>query len=198
MLFHAFYNVEGCGDVLLTRVKKGTTSYYKTFDDIVALYNTKDEIIGYNFLQASKYFEKLKNGMIDLSKEDVNIINELLIKQNLDEVEYQDVDTFVVGKVIELEMHPDSDHLHIAKVDINKEVLQIVCGASNIALNQLVVVATIGTIMPSGLEITPSSLRGVPSHGMLCSAKELNIPGEFPKGILVLEDTKYEIGKRFY
>ncbi len=67
--------------------------------------------------------------------------------------------------------------------------MQIVCGASNIAAGQKVVVAKVGAMMPNGLVIWDGELRGEPSHGMVCSAKELGIEAETTKkGILVLDE----------
>ena len=107
-------------------------------------------------------------------------------------------DHIVVGKVIEIEDHPDSDHMHICKVDVKDDILQIVCGAPNVALNQLVVCARINAVMPNGLVIKPSTLRGVKSDGMLCSARELNLPNApAVRGILVLDDS-YSIGESFF
>ena len=78
-----------------------------------------------------------------------------------------------------------------------RELLQIVCGAPNVEAGQKVVVAKIGAVMPSGLLIKAGNLRGVDSFGMLCSARELAIPGAPEvKGILVL-DTDAEVGSAF-
>ncbi len=91
-----------------------------------------------------------------------------------------------------------SDHLHVCQVDLGDEVTQIVCGAPNVALNQKVVVATVGTMMPNGLLIVPSKLRKVDSNGMLCSARELNLPNAPQvRGIMVLDDD-YIVGQPFF
>ena len=86
--------------------------------------------------------------------------------------------------------HEDSDHLHVTQTRVSQDtVLQIVCGAPNVKAGQKVVVATPGTVMPNGSIIWAGELRGVASHGMLCSARELgleNAPAK--KGILVLND----------
>ncbi len=88
--------------------------------------------------------------------------------------------------------HPNADKLNICKVDVGTETLQIVCGAPNVDAGQKVVVAKVGAVMPSGMIIKDAELRGVPSSGMICSAKELALPNApQEKGILVLED-KYE------
>jgi phenylalanyl-tRNA synthetase beta chain len=104
------------------------------------------------------------------------------------------------GHVLTCEVHPNSDHMHVCSVDVGQESpLQIVCGAPNVALNQLVVAALEGAVMPSGLIIVPSSLRGVDSQGMLCSARELNLPNAPQvRGILVLDENEYKIGDSFF
>lgn len=95
------------------------------------------------------------------------------------------------------EKHPNADKLNICKVEIGTETLQIVCGAPNVDAGQKVVVAKIGAVMPSGMLIKPAELRGVPSAGMICSARELELPdAPQEKGILVLEDS-FEVGQEF-
>ena len=84
----------------------------------------------------------------------------------------------VVGKVIECRNHPDSDHLHVCKVDIGDEILNIVCGAPNVRENIKVVVAKIGAKLPGG-EIKKGIIRGVESNGMLCSKQELGLDNKF-------------------
>lgn len=92
-----------------------------------------------------------------------------------------------VGHVVECVPHPDSDHLSVCKVHMGAEtVLDIVCGAPNVALGQKVPVAPVGTIMPNGLEIKKTKLRGLPSCGMICSERELGL-GEGHDGIMVLD-----------
>ena len=80
----------------------------------------------------------------------------------------------IIGKLLEVEKHPDSDHLHVCKMDIGNEVLQIVCGAPNVAVGQKVVVAQVGAKLPE-IEIKQSSIRGVESRGMICSLAELGV-----------------------
>ncbi|NLY80448.1 MAG: DUF4479 domain-containing protein, partial [Lysinibacillus sp.] len=104
---------------------------------------------------------------------------------------------FVVGYVESKEKHPNADKLSICKVNVGEEVLQIVCGAPNVEAGQKVVVAKIGAVMPSGMLIKPSQLRGVDSFGMICSARELAIPNApSQKGILVLDEDA-EVGSAF-
>ena len=87
----------------------------------------------------------------------------------------------VIGKVLECEMHPDSDHLHVCKVDTGSEVRQIVCGAPNVRKGLKVVVALPGAKLPGGITITSSMKRGVESDGMLCSMAELGLDSKFLK-----------------
>ncbi|BCX78980.1 phenylalanine--tRNA ligase subunit beta [Campylobacter sp. 19-13652] len=98
----------------------------------------------------------------------------------------------VVGFVKNVEKHPDADKLNVCEVDIGSEVLQIVCGAPNVAAGQYVPVATIGTLMPNGLEIKRAKLRGIESCGMICSAAELGLP-KLNDGILPLDDSIGEL-----
>ena len=93
--------------------------------------------------------------------------------------------------------HPNADRLSVCKVDIGTDELQIVCGAPNVDAGQKVVVAKIGAVMPDGQVITPAELRGVPSEGMICSAKELGLAdAPTQKGIFVLDD-HYQTGEAF-
>ncbi len=92
----------------------------------------------------------------------------------------------VVGKVVELEQHPDADKLRVTKVDVGAdELLQIVCGAPNVAVDMLVPVATVGAVLPGNFKIKKSKLRGVESFGMLCSESELGLAEE-ASGLMAL------------
>ena len=86
----------------------------------------------------------------------------------------------VIGKVLECEMHPDSDHLHVCKVDVGDEILQIVCGAPNVRKDLKVIVALPGAKLPEK-EIKKGAIRGVESNGMLCSIAELGLDSKFLK-----------------
>lgn len=96
-----------------------------------------------------------------------------------------------VGKVLTCDSHPDSDHLHVTKVDIGKEEpSQIVCGAPNVKAGQKVIVADIGCILYDGdkeFVIKKSRLRGVDSYGMICAEDEIGI-GTDHAGIIVLPE----------
>ncbi len=84
----------------------------------------------------------------------------------------------VIGHVLECEDHPDSDHLHVCKVDVGNEVLNIVCGAPNCRKGLKVIVALAGAKLPGG-EIKKGMIRGVESNGMLCSKAELGLDSKF-------------------
>lgn len=91
----------------------------------------------------------------------------------------------VVGRVLDVRAHPNADRLKIAKVDVNKSTLSIVCGAPNLESGQTVVVAQVGSVLPGDFEIKQTQIRGEPSEGMLCSPQELGL-GDDHSGILVL------------
>lgn len=93
----------------------------------------------------------------------------------------------VVGKVMELQKHPNAEKLNVAMVDIGIEQIQIVCGGVNLEKGQTVPVALIGAIMPNGMKIEPVNLRGVESNGMICAKEELNLGPNGPKEIMVLD-----------
>ena len=97
-------------------------------------------------------------------------------------------ESFLVGKVLTCEQHPDADRLRVLSVDTgHDEPRQIVCGAPNVAAGQTVPVAIPGAVMPNGQKLGKAKLRGVESLGMVCSATELELADE-SDGILVLPD----------
>lgn len=199
MILHAFYNLEDIGDVLLIRLSnKRQVTRYEKVKDLCVLYH-QDEVIGYNLFQASKYISDLSSYQVKITPEFVLELNTVLKEYNQKTVESDYDDHIKVGHVVEMEEHPDSDHMHICQVDVGDEVLQIVCGAPNVEKDQYVVVALENAVMPSGLVIKPSALRGVDSKGMLCSARELNLPHAPQKrGILVLNKAEYQVGQSFF
>ncbi|MBR2578092.1 MAG: phenylalanine--tRNA ligase subunit beta, partial [Erysipelotrichaceae bacterium] len=114
---------------------------------------------------------KWLNEFVDLKGLTTEEIEEKLVKAGF-EVESEEHlglgTNLVVGKVIECKDHPDSDHLHVCKVDIGSEVLDIVCGAPNCRQGLKVIVAKVGAKLPGG-EIKAGVIRGEKSDGMLCS-----------------------------
>lgn len=98
----------------------------------------------------------------------------------------------VVGQILDVFDHPDSDHLHVCKVDVKDEILQIICGAQNLEKKMKVIVAKIGCVLPGDVEIKATVMRGVESQGMLCALMELGLeedtPENYAKGICKLPD----------
>ena len=93
----------------------------------------------------------------------------------------------IVAEVVECVDHPDSDHLHVTKLNTGEgELLQVVCGAPNVAAGQKVLLATVGTVLGEDFKIKKSKIRGVESFGMICAEDELGI-GESHDGIMVLD-----------
>ncbi|WAA11747.1 YtpR family tRNA-binding protein [Fervidibacillus halotolerans] len=197
-----FYNKEGIGDTLivsLTPIDRTRMEVEKK-EDVVRIYDREtNKTFGYNIFQASTYFSlEGYSGPVNGNEQLLNELNQLLKDQGFQEQLTADFSPkFVVGYVKGHEKHPKADKLSVCHVDVGEETLQIVCGAPNVAKGQKVVVAKVGAVMPDGLVISPAELRGVPSKGMICSAKELNLPNApKEKGILVLDD-RYEVGQPF-
>lgn len=93
----------------------------------------------------------------------------------------------IVAEVVDCKEHPDSDHLHVTKLNTGEpELLQVVCGAPNVAAGQKVLLATIGTKLGEDFKIKKSKIRGVESFGMICAEDELGI-GNSHDGIMVLD-----------
>ncbi len=108
------------------------------------------------------------------------------------EKELAGVEGVVVGRVLSVIRHENSDHLHICQVDIASAVLTIVTGADNVFSGALVPVAVVGAKL-GGREMAPVNMRGVMSYGMLCSGEELGLtdadyPGSGVHGILILQE----------
>lgn len=103
-----------------------------------------------------------------------------------------DIKNVVVGKILEIKKHPDADHLVITKVDVGTEILQIVTGANNINVGDIIPIAKDGSELPGGKKIKKGSLRGIDSCGMMCSIGELGIdlnefPNQIEDGIMILD-----------
>lgn len=90
-----------------------------------------------------------------------------------------DATKLVIGEVVSCVDHPNSDHLHVCKVNIGKEILNIVCGAPNVRGGLKVVVALDGATLPGDVKIKKGSIRGEESNGMLCSLTELGLENKF-------------------
>jgi phenylalanyl-tRNA synthetase beta chain len=112
-----------------------------------------------------------------------------------------DIKNVVVGKILEIKKHEDSDHLVVTQVDLGNEKVQIVTGADNIKVGDIVPIAKDGSELPGDIKIKKGMLRGVESCGMMCSVGELGLdindyPGQIEHGIMILDKKlEKEIGK---
>ena len=112
-----------------------------------------------------------------------------------------EIKNVVVGKVVSMVRHPNSDHMWICQVDVGQEApLQIVTGAQNVHEGDLVPAALHNSWLPGGVHITKGKLRGEMSNGMLCSFAELgltqnDLPGAYADGIWILNDEDCQIGQ---
>jgi phenylalanyl-tRNA synthetase beta chain len=113
------------------------------------------------------------------------------------------LENVVVGKILEIEKHPNADRLQLVKVQTSPQPspskgegdLQVVCGAPNIKVGQMVPVALVGAKLAGGMEIKEAEIRGVKSFGMLCAEDELGL-GTSHDGIMILNE-KAKIGMEF-
>jgi phenylalanyl-tRNA synthetase beta chain len=135
---------------------------------------------------------------VDLDSYSANELADLITKGGI-EVETVEqlnkgISGVVIGHVLECQQHPDADKLNICKVEIGEEEpVQIICGAPNIAQDQYVAVAKVGSVLPGNFKIKKAKLRGEASHGMICSLQELGIESklvskEFADGIFVFSE----------
>lgn len=198
-----FYNPEGVGDVLFVQLttERPTAIAAERKNDVTLIkIEETGTVVAFNLFNASSYLTVSAVGQVELTEELGEQLQEALNKNDMElelELELDFTPKFVVGYVAEKEKHPNADKLNICQVDVGEETLQIVCGASNVEAGQKVVVAKVGAVMPSGMIIRDAELRGVASSGMICSAKELDLPdAPDAKGILVLEDDM-KVGEAF-
>ncbi|MGK9043437.1 YtpR family tRNA-binding protein [Mammaliicoccus vitulinus] len=194
-----FYNKNGVGDVLMVTIDPVTEGLVYEYKNDITIIKSESNVVGFNIFNASKYVQLEGNGNIKVQEKHINSIQDLLEKNHIDyKLEADLSPKFVVGYVTEKSKHPDADKLSVCQVDVGNQTLQIVCGAPNIDQDQKVVVAKVGAVMPSGMVIKDAELRGVPSSGMICSMKELDLEGApNEKGIMVLEDS-YTVGTPFF
>ena len=105
---------------------------------------------------------------------------------------YAYLKTVHVGRVLDVQPHPNADQLHCCRVDLGDQTISVVCGAPNVRSGILVPTALPGTTLPEGLTLEKTIIRGAPSEGMLCSEGELGL-GTDRSGIMLLED-KHPLG----
>lgn len=196
------YNREHIGDVLLV-IFQDTEDVKRSVErrgNVARVYRDDNgETLAWNIFEVSSLIELDGNGQVFLTDENVARLNDELVKEGFEPVLENDATPkFVVAQIVEMIDHPDSDHLHICQVAINDdERVQIVCGAPNVALGLKTVAALPGAMMPSGSLIFPGKLRGQDSFGMLCSARELELPNAPQvRGIIELNDSAI-VGEAF-
>ena len=136
---------------------------------------------------------------VDIKESVEEIANALtMIGQEVEAIDIQgkDLGNVVIGQIVEFDKHPNSDRLTLLKVNVGEEEpLQIICGATNHKLNDKVVVAKIGAVLPGNFKIKKSKIRDVESFGMLCSEAELGLAKE-SEGIIILPEDA-PIGKEY-
>ena len=100
-------------------------------------------------------------------------------KVEVTEVLNESLKNVVVGRILSMDRHPNSDHMWICQIDVGEEEpVQIVTGAWNVHVGDLIPVAKHNSYLPGSIKITKGKLRGEKSNGMLCSLKELNLTAE--------------------
>lgn len=197
----ATYN-KNVGDVLMLIVanNEGAEVTYERKADVARIFREDTgQTVGWNIFDIKKDWPDVAQGQNDLSEHQVAELNEKLKAAGFDEqLTYDGQPKFVVAEIMTMEDHADSDHLHVCQVEVGLDApVQIVCGAPNAVVGMKTVAALPGAMMPSGSLIWPGALRGVPSYGMLCSARELDLPNAPQvRGIIEL-NTDLEAGLAF-
>ncbi|MEJ6400494.1 YtpR family tRNA-binding protein [Nicoliella lavandulae] len=199
----ASYNPSQLGDVLIVVLRPDAAEQTTEVKGNVAKIAdaSNGQALGFNIFNVSEVLPDIKdhNGQVYLDAADVDKLNQVLQENGFSDQLTVDHDPkFVVGYVKSVEAHPKSDHLKITETEVDGgQTLQIVSGSPNMQADIKVVVAKVGTMMPSGLIIWPGELKGVESDGMICSGRELKIPNAPQKpGALILPDD-YQVGTKF-
>jgi len=188
------YNKEHVGDVLMVIVKNsGDAKLDVERKGNVARVFLKEtgETVAWNIFEVSSMFEISERGQVFLTDDQVARLNQELQVQGFAEEIINDKEPkFVVGEIVEMVAHPDSDHLNICQVAVgNDKTVQIVAGAPNARVGLKTIVALPGAMMPKGNLIFPGELRGEKSFGMMCSPRELALPNAPQKrGVIELSD----------
>lgn len=195
------YNKEHVGDVLMVILqdKKDIKRSVERKGKVARVFaDETGQTLAWNIFEASTLFSLDGRGQIFLSDDELAILNAELAKEGFDDqLEKTAYPVFVVGQIVEMVAHPDSDHLNICQVNVGDKRVQIVAGAPNAAVGLKTIVALPGTMMPSGSLIFPGKLRGEDSYGMMCSPRELGLPNAPQKrGIIELDDAAV-VGQAF-
>ena len=188
------YNKEQVGDVLMLTLKNSGDAKLavERKGKVARVYREdKQETVAWNIFEASTFFALDGKGQIFLSDEQVARLNQELQAEGFAEVLVNDKEPkFVVGQIVEMVAHPDSDHLNICQVAVaSDKTVQIVAGAPNARVGLKTIVALPGAMMPKGNLIFPGELRGEKSFGMMCSPRELALPNAPQKrGVIELSE----------
>lgn len=175
------YNCEGVGDVLMVILAedKGAKRMAERKGDVARVYLAETgETVAWNIFEASKLIPLTGQGQVFLTDVEVNTLNQVLAAAGFSETLVNDATPkFVVGQILDMVPHPDSDHLNICQVQVAADrTVQIVAGAPNATVGLKTIVALPGAMMPDGSLIWPGQLRGEDSFGMMCSPRELHLP----------------------
>ncbi len=153
--------------------------------------------LAWNIFEASSLIPIEGKGQVFLTEDQVAVLNQVFVQEGFEAVlEADTAPKFVVGQIVEMVAHPDSDHLNICQVQISADkIIQIVAGAPNAVVGLKTIVALPGAMMPNGSLIFPGKLRGEESYGMMCSPRELDLPNAPQvRGIIEL-DEKAQVGE---
>ena len=190
------YNKEHVGDVLMVIVAdgQGVKLAAERKGNVARIYRLDNgETVAWNIFQVSNLFNITERGQVFLTDEEISILNQELSQAGFEPELVNDLDPkFVVGEIVEMVAHPDSDHLNICQVKVAADkVVQIVAGAPNAKVGLKTIVALPGAMMPKGNLIFPGELRGEKSFGMMCSPRELQLPNAPQKrGIIELASSE--------
>ncbi len=190
------YNKEHVGDVLMVIVAdgQGVKLAAERKGNVARIYRLDNgETVAWNIFQVSNLFNISERGQVFLTDEEISILNQELNQAGFEPELVNDLEPkFVVGEIVEMVAHPDSDHLNICQVKVAADkVIQIVAGAPNAKVGLKTIVALPGAMMPKGNLIFPGELRGEKSFGMMCSPRELQLPNAPQKrGIIELASSE--------
>ena len=190
------YNKEHVGDVLMVIVAdgQGVKLAAERKGNVARIYRLDNgETVAWNIFQVSNLFNITERGQVFLTDEEISILNQELSQAVFEPELVNDLSPkFVVGEIVEMVAHPDSDHLNICQVKVAADkVVQIVAGAPNAKVGLKTIVALPGAMMPKGNLIFPGELRGEKSFGMMCSPRELQLPNAPQKrGIIELASSE--------
>lgn len=196
------YNKEQVGDVLMVILEdsKAIKRQVERHGKVARVFAEEGgRTLAWNIFESSTLIPIQGKGQVFPSSEDVAVLNKELAKEGFtEELEVSPNPVFVVGQIMEMVAHPDSDHLNICQVQVAADQkVQIVAGAPNAKVGLKTIVALPGAMMPNGSLIFPGKLRGEDSFGMMCSPRELALPNAPQKrGIIELDESAI-VGQAF-